>query len=157
MFARVLQKPNHHGCRSLVNISIGDKPKEIFRMVPTQITKIQEQHYHDQHLDLDFGNKTVLLDSEPLTLTRKEYNLLAFLIEHSGELVSRETLLLRVWGYSNQIHTRTLDVHILRLRRKLGEHSGKYIETVVNAGYRFQPFRGPRLGRRQPKMFALGA
>jgi hypothetical protein len=38
-------------------------------MEPIQITKIHEQHYHDQHLDLDFGNKTALLDSEPLTLT----------------------------------------------------------------------------------------
>jgi len=126
-------------------------------MEPIQITKIHEQHYHDQHLDLDFGNKTALLDSEPLTLTRKEYDLLAFLIEHAGELVTRETLLLRVWGYSNQIRTRTLDVHILRLRRKLGEHSGKYIETIFHAGYRFQPFRGPQLVQRGPQMFALGA
>ena len=106
-------------------------------MEPTQITEIQERHYHDQHLDLDFGNKTVLLDSEPLTLTRKEYNLLAFLIEHSGELVSRETLLLRVWGYSNQIRTRTLDVHILRLRRKLGEHSGKHGGAILPASLRW--------------------
>ena len=126
-------------------------------MEPIQITKIHEQHYHDQHLDLDFGNKTALLDSEPLTLTRKEYDLLAFLIEHAGELVTREISLLRVWGYSNQIRTRTLDVHILRLRRKLGEHRGKYIETIFNAGYRFQPFRAPQLVTRQPQMFALSA
>jgi DNA-binding response OmpR family regulator len=126
-------------------------------MEPIQITKIHEQHYRDQHLDLDFGNKTALLDYAPLTLTRKEYDLLAFLIEHAGELVTRETLLLRVWGYSNQIRTRTLDVHILRLRRKLGEHSGNYIETIVNAGYRFQPFRGPHLVQREPQMLALSA
>jgi DNA-binding response OmpR family regulator len=126
-------------------------------MKPLQITTTHEQRYHDQHLDLDFGNKTALLDSEPLTLTRKEYDLLAFLIEHAGELLTRETLLLRVWGYSNQIRTRTLDVHILRLRRKLGEHSGKYIETIFNAGYRFQPFRGPQLVHRELQIFALGA
>jgi DNA-binding response OmpR family regulator len=126
-------------------------------MEPIRITKIHERHYHDQHLDLDFANKTALLDSKPLTLTRKEYDLLAFLIEHAGELVTRETLLLRVWGYNNQIRTRTLDVHVLRLRRKLGEHSGKYIETIFKAGYRFQPFRGPQLVQREPQMFALGA
>jgi DNA-binding response OmpR family regulator len=126
-------------------------------MEPIQITKIQEQHYHDQHLDLDFARKTALLDSEPLALTRKEYDLLAFLIEHAGELVTRETLLLHVWNYGNQVRTRTLDVHILRLRRKLGQDSSKYIETIFGFGYRFQPFRAPHLVQRQPQMFALGA
>jgi DNA-binding response OmpR family regulator len=126
-------------------------------MKPFQITTTHEQRYHDQHLDLDFGSKTVLLDTRPLVLTRKEYDLLAFLIQHAGELVNRETLLLHVWGYNNQIRTRTLDVHILRLRRKLGEDSGKYIETIFKAGYRFEPFRGPQLVQRQAQMFALGA
>ncbi|HLY20059.1 MAG TPA: winged helix-turn-helix domain-containing protein [Bryobacteraceae bacterium] len=126
-------------------------------MKPLQISTAHEQRYHDQHLDVDFGNKTALLDSEPLTLTRKEYDLLALLIQHAGDLVTRETLLLRVWGYNNQIRTRTLDVHILRLRRKLGEHSGKYIETIVGMGYRFQPFRGPQLVQREPQVLALGA
>ena len=122
-----------------------------------QITTTYEQRYHDQHLDLDFGRKTALLDSKPLVLTRKEYDRPALLIQHAGELVTRETLLLRVWGYNNQIRTRTLDVHILRLRRKLGEHSFKYIETIFSVGYRFQPFRGPQLIQRQPQVFALGA
>jgi DNA-binding response OmpR family regulator len=126
-------------------------------MKPLQITMTHEQRYHDQHLDLDFGRKTALLDTKPLVLTRKEYDLLAWLIQHAGELVTRETLLLRVWGYNNQIRTRTLDVHILRLRRKLGEHSGKYIETIFNAGYRFQPFRAPQPVKQQPQMIALGA
>jgi DNA-binding response OmpR family regulator len=126
-------------------------------MEPIQITKIHEQHYHDQHLGLDFGRKTALLDTKPLGLTRKEYDLLALLIQHAGELVARETLLLRVWGYSNQIRTRTLDVHIRRLRKKIGDHNGTYIETIFGVGYRFQPFRGPQLVQRQPQMFALGA
>ncbi|MGA2590326.1 MAG: winged helix-turn-helix domain-containing protein [Bryobacteraceae bacterium] len=126
-------------------------------MEPIQITSTYEQAYHDQHLDIDFRHKTALLDSKPLGLTRKEYDLLALLIQHAGELVTRETLLLRVWGYGNQIRTRTLDVHILRLRRKLGEHSGKYIETIFSVGYRFQPFRAPQFVQRQPQMFALGA
>src|SRR5580693_8364161 len=126
-------------------------------MEPFQITTTHEQRYHDQHLDLDFGRKKALLDSKPLVLTRKEYDLLALLIQNAGELVTRETLLLRVWGYSNQIRTRTLDVHIRRLRKKLGEHSGTYIETIFSVGYRFQPFRAARLVPRATQMMALGA
>jgi len=80
-------------------------------MKPLQITMTHEQRYHDQHLDLDFGRKTALLDTKPLVLTRKEYDLLAWLIQHAGELVTRETLLLRVWGYNNQIRTRTGRAH----------------------------------------------
>ena len=98
-----------------------------------------------------------MLDTKPLGLTRKEYDLLALLIQNAGEVVTREALLLRVWGYGNQIRTRTLDVHIRRLRKKLGEHSGTYIETIFSVGYRFQPFRAPRLMPRPPQMMALGA
>jgi len=126
-------------------------------MGPLQIAAMHEQRYHDQHLDMDFEHKVALLDAKPLGLTRKEYDLLALLIQNAGEVVSRETLLLRVWGYSNQIRTRTLDVHIRRLRKKLGEHSGTYIETIFSVGYRFQPFRASRIIQRLAPVMALGA
>lgn len=126
-------------------------------MGPFQMNATQEARYHDQHLDLDFEHKTALLDTRPLGLTRKEYDLLALLISNAGEVVTRETLLLRVWGYSSQIRTRTLDVHIRRLRKKLGEHSGTYIETIFSVGYRFQPFRAPRVVQMAPQVMALGA
>lgn len=126
-------------------------------MGPFQITAMPNQRYHDQHLDLDFEHKTAMLDARPLGLTRKEYDLLALLIQNAGEVVTRETLLLRVWGYSNQIRTRTLDVHIRRLRKKLGEHSGSYIETIFSVGYRFQPYRAPRVVSMAPQMIAVGA
>ncbi len=74
-------------------------------------------------------------------LTRKEYELLALLVENAGEIIPRETLLMRVWGYSNEIRTRTLDVHVRRLRKKLGAYSKQYVETIFGIGYRFQPFR----------------
>ena len=63
------------------------------------------------------------------------------LVEKAGEVVSREELLRRVWGYSSEIRTRTLDVHIRRVRKHLGAYSGQYIETIFSVGYRFQPFR----------------
>ena len=78
----------------------------------------QPEQYQDAHLYLDFQRKTATLDLERLRLTRKEYELLALLVQNAGEIVAREDLLQRVWGYSDQIRTRTLDVHIRRLRKK---------------------------------------
>jgi DNA-binding response OmpR family regulator len=126
-------------------------------MGPLQIPTLHEQRYQDQHLDMDFEHKIALLDTKPLGLTRKEYELLALLIRNAGDVVSRETLLLRVWGYNNQIRTRTLDVHIRRLRKKLGQHSGVYIETIFGVGYRFQPFRAQRPAPMFAPAMALGA
>lgn len=107
--------------------------------------------YQDAHLDFDFYSKRVSLDFSTIRLTRKESELLALLIQCAGEVVPRETLLLRVWGYGDQIRTRTLDVHIRRLRKKLGHYSAQYIETIFGVGYRFQPIRAIR------KTYALGA
>jgi len=101
----------------------------------------QVEHYHDAHLHVDFQRKTASLDLERMKLTRKEYDLLALLVQNAGEIVPREALLMRVWGYGNQIRTRTLDVHIRRLRKKLGQYAEVYIETIFGMGYRFQPFR----------------
>ncbi|PYT27389.1 MAG: hypothetical protein DMG57_18380 [Acidobacteria bacterium] len=97
--------------------------------------------YQDAHLDVDFVRKCALVDSHRLVLTRKEYDLLALLVENAGEIIPRNVLLLRVWGYSSEIRTRTLDVHVRRLRKKLGSYSEQYIETIFGIGYRFQPFR----------------
>ncbi len=106
--------------------------------------ELHDRCYRDNHLELDFHVKTACLDSEPLQLTRKEYELLAALVRNAGEIVPREALLMGVWGYSRQIRTRTLDVHIRRLRRKLGGYE-QYIETIFGVGYRFQPWRTPRV------------
>lgn len=97
--------------------------------------------YQDSHLEVDYVRKQAVLDSHRLTLTRKEYELLALLVENAGEIIPRPILLLRVWGYTNEIRTRTLDVHVRRLRKKLGSYSEQYIETIFGIGYRFQPFR----------------
>lgn len=106
--------------------------------------------YNDSHLTVDFTRKSVMLDSRSMPLTRKEYELLLILVQNAGEVLTRDQLLWQVWGYSNQIRTRTLDVHIRRLRKKLGAYSDQYIETIFGVGYRFQPFRSAR-------GFAVGA
>ena len=62
---------------------------------------------------------------------------------HAGEIIPREALLLQVWGYGAEIRTRTLDVHVRRLRKKLGGYADHYIETIFGIGYRFQPYHAP--------------
>jgi DNA-binding response OmpR family regulator len=115
--------------------------------------------YSDEHLTMDFNQQAVALDSERMTLTRKEYDLLALLVQHAGEIIPRDALLMQVWGYSAEIRTRTLDVHVRRLRKKLGGYAEQYIETIFGIGYRFQPFHAPRFYQQQAdsQVMALGA
>jgi DNA-binding response OmpR family regulator len=72
-----------------------------------------------------------------LDLTYMEYQLLRFLATHPGKVFTRETLLSRVWGYEYYGGARTVDVHVRRLRAKLGEEHAHLIETVRSVGYRF--------------------
>ena len=109
-------------------------------MEATQLTNAVQLLYQDAHLKINMADRLAVLDSRRLTLTRKEYQLLAVLVENAGQLVPREVLLMRIWGYGDQIRTRTLDVHIRRLRAKLGAFSREYLETIFGIGYRFQPF-----------------
>ena len=95
--------------------------------------------YEDRHLAVDFGEQLVLLDGQPLMLRKKEFDLLALLVQNAGQVVPRQSLLSLVWGYHGEVRTRTLDVHVRRLRSKLGSHADRYIETIFGIGYRFQP------------------
>ncbi len=80
-----------------------------------------------------------------LSLTPREFELLAFLARHPGRVLSREELLRKVWGYDYVGETRTVDVHVRRLRAKLGD-KGKLIQTVTGAGYKFAGAPGARGG-----------
>jgi len=105
--------------------------------------------YRDEHLVMDFALQSAALDAERMVLTRKEYDLLSLLVQHAGEIIPREALLMQVWGYGSEIRTRTLDVHIRRLRKKLGGYADQYIETIFGIGYRFQPYHAPRFFQAQ--------
>lgn len=74
------------------------------------------------------------LNSEPVELTSTEFKLLLFLCERAGKAQDRNALLRTVWGYSDEVHSRTLDTHMKRLRQKLGEHAG-WVETIRGVGY----------------------
>jgi two-component system, OmpR family, alkaline phosphatase synthesis response regulator PhoP len=114
--------------------------------------------YQDEHLTLDYRRAAVAVDSRKMVLTRKEFELLAMLTANEGEIVPRNVLLMSIWGYSTEIRTRTLDVHIRRLRKKLGAFGDQYIETVFGVGYRFQRFREARTYHNfAPQLFAVGA
>lgn len=92
--------------------------------------------YQGAHLSADFDAVAVTVDAHPVRLTRREFELLRFLVENRNRVLSRERLLQRVWGYEHFIETRSVDVHVGRLRAKLGI-AGQQIETVVGLGYRF--------------------
>jgi len=88
-------------------------------------------------LVIDLANYEVSVEGEPIELTFKEYELLRFLVTHRGRVFTRDSLLSRVWGYDYYGGTRTVDVHIRRLRAKLGPPCDALIETVRNVGYKF--------------------
>ena len=86
---------------------------------------------------LNFETYQAALDGKPLDLTYMEYELLKFFVTHSGKVFTREQLLSRVWGYEYYGGARTVDVHVRRLRAKLGEEHANLIQTVRSVGYRF--------------------
>jgi DNA-binding response OmpR family regulator len=92
--------------------------------------------YQGKHLVADFDAVAIAVDGEPVRLTRREFELLRYMYENRNRVLSRDRLLERVWGYDRVVETRSVDVHVGRLRAKLGP-AGKQIETVVGLGYRF--------------------
>lgn len=101
-------------------------------------TKIEEEVLKVDGLSVNFETYEVFADVEMLDLTYKEFELLKYLIENSGRVLTRDKLLDKVWGYEYFGGTRTVDVHIRRLRAKLGVRYEDYIETIRNVGYRFR-------------------
>jgi DNA-binding response OmpR family regulator len=92
--------------------------------------------FRGRHLTADFDAVAIAVDGAAVRLTRREFELLQFLVENRNRVLSRERLLERVWGYNQFIETRSVDVHVGRLRAKLGT-AGQQIETVIGLGYRF--------------------
>jgi DNA-binding response OmpR family regulator len=88
-------------------------------------------------LVLNLETYQAAIGGHPLDLTYMEYELLKFLATHPGKVFSRETLLSRVWGYEYYGGARTVDVHVRRLRAKLGNEQEHLIQTVRSVGYRF--------------------
>ena len=99
--------------------------------VPEKVRKF----YQMGPVSVDVEKHEVLVDGKPVTLTYKEFELLCYLMENEGIVLSRDRLLSKIWGYDFDGETRTVDVHIRTLRQKLGI-GGSIIETIRGVGYK---------------------
>jgi len=92
-------------------------------------------------VEVDFEHSAIRKNGHPLNLPHKEFQLLHYLVERRGTVVSREDILKDVWAYSSEASSRTIDVHIAWLRQKIEENTQypKHIQTIRGKGYRFSP------------------
>jgi two-component system alkaline phosphatase synthesis response regulator PhoP len=88
-------------------------------------------------LVMDLDGRKVTIEGEPIELTFKEYELLKYLVQNPNRAIEREELITKIWGYDFIGESRTLDVHINSLRKKMGPVYSKYIQSVRQVGYRF--------------------
>ena len=113
--------------------------RELLARVRAVLRRVEDEvaeRYEDGRLTIDFADVRASCGGTNVKLTNKEFQLLSALAKKRGRVVVRQQLLDQVWGYSHYVDPRTLDVHIRRLRQKLGA-CGDCIETVVGVGYRF--------------------
>jgi len=106
---------------------------------------LESRPIHEQESDtlssrgisIHFPSRTVSIDGKSSGLTHTEFEILAYLLKNKGIIISREQLVLKIWGYDFMGDDRTVNSHIRNLRSKLGEHA-KHIVTVVRSGYKFE-------------------
>ena len=115
---------------------LGARVRAVLRRRKQLVDVARQPTYQGKHLVADFDAVSIAVDENPVRLTRREFELLRFLVENRNRVLSRDRLLERVWGYDRFIETRSVDVHVGRLRAKLGP-AGQQIETVIGLGYRF--------------------
>ena len=113
--------------------------KSILRRAVPERREPQERQLKHGQLEIDAGRREVHVDGKEVQLAPKEFDLLWELLDHKGLVLTRDQLLERVWGYTFAGDTRTVDVHVRQLRRKLGEASP--IVTVWGVGYKVAPAR----------------
>ena len=95
-----------------------------------------ENYIYYKDLKIDLIKNIVYKNNNPLELTIRELKLLIFLLTNKGKVISREKIFESVWNYENNNQTRSLDVHIRKLRQKLEDKNNSYIETIRGTGYK---------------------
>lgn len=113
--------------------------KVIFRR--TKSSKTDEDLFKTDNIYINFNRREVIIFDKKIDLTVKEFELLEILVKNKGNILTRELLLDKIWGYEYVGETRTVDVHIRYLRKKIEEDdkNPKFIETIRGVGYRFNP------------------
>ena len=117
-------------------VNIGAPEEELKTRIYSLIGNVEAEKINFNNLDINLKTFEASLDGEVMDLTFMEYQLLKFFIENQNTVWSREQLLENVWGYSYFGGERTVDVHVRRLRVKLGSYSS-WIKTVHSVGYKF--------------------
>jgi len=117
-------------------------PREVVLRIRAVLRRRQEPKSESTaievgHLRLDAGAHRLTVKNEEIPLTATEFRLLQTLLERAGRIQTRSRLLADVWGYSEDVDSRTVDTHIRRLRKKLGAEADR-IETVIGVGYRLR-------------------
>jgi two-component system alkaline phosphatase synthesis response regulator PhoP len=120
-------------------------PPHSAREIMMRINLLQGSNEKDTNITMELGELKintltyeVYVNNKKVNLTFKEYELLKFLASKPGQVFSRESLLHSVWNYDYYGGTRTVDVHIRRLRSKINDMQNQFIETIWNVGYRFR-------------------
>jgi DNA-binding response OmpR family regulator len=113
--------------------------KSVLRRAAPERRRDVEEELHHGELSINAGRREVKVGEEEIQLAPKEFDLLWELLDHKGLVLTRDQLLERVWGYTFAGDTRTVDVHVRQLRRKLGDASP--IVTVWGVGYKVSPAR----------------
>lgn len=100
-----------------------------------------EEIFKTNGILINFDRREVIISDKKIDLTLKEFELLEILVKNRGKILTRETLLDKIWGYEYVGETRTVDVHIRYLRKKIevDDKNPKFIETIRGVGYRFNP------------------
>ena len=111
--------------------------KAVLRRASTQDTP-EEDEYQVGSINLQVDTREVKVDGNQVDLTRKEFDLLHIFMQNVNKVLTREVLLQKVWGYEYEGETRTVDVHIRHLRRKLGPEGETRIETIHGVGYKLR-------------------
>jgi len=120
-------------------------PKKLIARIKSNLRKSEQSEKKSKKfenlkigaLEIDVEKFEVKVDSKKKFFPRKEFQLLYFLAQNPGKVINRETLLKEIWGNDVYVIDRTIDVHIRKIREKLGKHS-ELIETIKGVGYRFK-------------------
>jgi two-component system, OmpR family, alkaline phosphatase synthesis response regulator PhoP len=122
-------------------------PAELLARVEALLRRVQKENripvrsFQFNDVDVDFERAEVRKSGAPVNLAAKEMQLLRYLVDHRERVVTREEVLRKIWEYSSEVSSRTIDVHIAWLRQKLESdpQNPRHIQTIRGKGYRFSP------------------